>query len=297
MAGGEAPGERSADAILDASSPSPAEPPAAIVVEPSGRLSLRLGDLWRYRELVYFLFWRDVKVRYKQTVLGAAWAVLQPAATMIVFTVFFGRLAKISSDGIPYSLFAFSGLLPWQLFAFSLGESSNSLVSSKQLITKVYFPRLIIPISAVLVGLVDFGIASLFLGGLMIYNHVIPGAGIVVLPLLVLFAVFSALAVGLFLSALNVQYRDVRYTIPFLIQIWMFATPIVYPSSLIPAKWRLLYGLNPMAGVVEGFRWALFGTSTASGALILVSVATVALLFIAGLAYFNRMERYFADLV
>src|SRR5215831_6651135 len=273
------------------------EPPALVVVEPSGRLTLRLGDLWRYRELIYFLFWRDVKVRYKQTILGASWAIVQPVATMLVFTVFFGRLAKISSDGIPYSLFAFSGLLPWQLFAFSLGESSNSLVSNKQLITKVYFPRLIIPISSVLVGLVDFAVASTFLAGLMIYNHVIPGAGVVLLPLLVLFAVLTALAVGLFLSALNVQYRDVRYTIPFLIQIWMFATPIVYPSSLIPARWRLLYGLNPMAGVVEGFRWALFGTSPGSGALIIVSILTVTLLFLAGLAYFNRMERYFADLV
>ena len=274
----------------------PALPPATII-EASGALTLRLGDLWRYRELIYFLFWRDVKVRYKQTALGAAWAILQPLATMAVFTVFLGRLARVSSDGIPYALFAFSGLLPWQLFAFSLAESSSSLISNKQLITKVYFPRLIIPISAVLVGLVDFAVASLALIGLMAYYHVVPGLGIVIMPLLVLFAVFSALAVGLFLSALNVQYRDVRYTIPFLIQIWMFATPIVYPSSLVPERWRLLYGLNPMAGVVEGFRWALFGTAAGSGPLIAISVATVIALFLAGLAYFNRMERTFADLV
>jgi lipopolysaccharide transport system permease protein len=270
-------------------------PLPATVIEPRARISLRIKDLWDYRELLFFLFWRDVKVRYKQTVLGAAWAILQPVATMVIFTIFLGRLAKISSDGIPYSLFAFSGLLPWQLFAFSLTESSTSLVNNKQLITKVYFPRVIIPVSAVLVGLVDFLVASVVLVILMAYHGITPTAGIWVLPLLVLFAVFAALSVGLFLSALNVQYRDVRYTIPFLIQIWMFATPIVYPSTLIPEKWRLLYGLNPMAGVVEGFRWALFGTST-NGPLILVSVAVVVALFFVGLAYFKKMERYFADL-
>jgi lipopolysaccharide transport system permease protein len=272
------------------------EATTVVVVEPTSRLSLGLGDLWTYRELLYFLFWRDVKVRYKQTVLGAAWAILQPVATMIVFTVFLGRLAKISSDGVPYSLFAFSGLLPWQLFAYSLTESSASLVNSKQLITKVFFPRLIIPVAAVLAGLVDFAVASSILIVLMLYHHVVPTIGILVLPLLVAFTVFTALSVGLVLSALNVQYRDVRYTIPFLVQVWMFATPIVYPSSLVPEKWRFLYGLNPMAGVVEGFRWALFGTSGASG-LILVSVLSVVVLFLLGVVYFRKTERHFADLV
>jgi lipopolysaccharide transport system permease protein len=275
----------------------PETEPPVLVIEPSSRITLDLRDLWDYRGLLYFLFWRDVKVRYKQTVLGAAWAILQPVATMAIFTIFLGRLAKISSDGIPYSLFVFSGLLPWQLFSFALTESSSSLVNNKQLITKVFFPRVIIPVSAVLVGFVDFLVASGVLAVLMAYHHVVPTVGIVLLPLLMVFAVFAALSVGLILSALNVQYRDVRYTIPFLVQIWMFATPIVYPSSLIPARWRLLYGLNPMAGVVEGFRWALFGTSTGAGPLIAVSVATVVALFFVGLAYFKRMERYFADRV
>jgi lipopolysaccharide transport system permease protein len=272
------------------------EATAVVVLEPAARLSLGLRELWTYRELLYFLFWRDVKVRYKQTVLGGAWAIVQPLATMIVFTVFLGRLAKISSDGVPYSIFAYSGLLPWQLFAFALTESSNSLVNSKQLITKVYFPRLIIPISAVMVGLVDFAVASSILIVLMLYHHMVPTIGILVLPLLVAFTMLTALSVGLVMSALNVQYRDVRYTIPFLVQVWMFATPIVYPSSLVPEKWRFLYGLNPMAGVVEGFRWALFGTKSASG-LIVVSVLSVGVLFLLGVIYFRRTERQFADLV
>jgi lipopolysaccharide transport system permease protein len=272
------------------------EATTVVVVEPTRRLALGLGDLWTYRELLYFLFWRDVKVRYKQTVLGGAWAILQPVATMIVFTVFLGRLAKISSDGVPYSLFAYSGLLPWGLFASSLTESSASLVNSKQLITKVFFPRLIIPVASVLAGLVDFAVASSILVVLMLYHHVVPTIGILVVPLLVAFTVVTALSVGFFLSALNVQYRDVRYTIPFLVQAWMFATPIVYPSSLVPEKWRFLYGLNPMAGVVEGFRWALFGTRGASG-LILVSVVSVVALFLLGVVYFRKTERQFADLV
>src|SRR4051812_34050640 len=235
-------------------------PPLEVVIEPSQGMSLRLGDVWEYRELLYFLFWRDFKVRYKQTALGATWALLQPVATMAIFTIFLGRLAKISSDGIPYSLFVFSGLLPWQLFSFALNASAGSLVSNTHLLTKVYFPRLIIPISSVLVGLVDFVIALGILALLMAYHRVTPTWGLLVLPLLVVFAVTAALAVGLFLSALNVRYRDVKHTIPFLVQFWMFATPIVYPSSLVPERWRPLYGLNPMAGVVDGFRWALFGT-------------------------------------
>jgi lipopolysaccharide transport system permease protein len=272
-------------------------PTTVVVIEPTARIAFRLRDLWDYRELLYFLFWRDFKVRYKQTLLGGSWAILQPVATMIIFTVFLGRLAKVSSDGIPYSVFAFSGLLPWQLFSFSLTAASASLVGNTQLLTKVYFPRLVIPVSSVLVGLVDFAIASSVMVVLMAYHHIVPTVGILLLPVMVLFAVFAALAVGLILSALNVQYRDVRHTIPFLLQIWMFATPIVYPSSLVPPRWRLLYGLNPMVGVVDGFRWALFGRWTGSGAMVGVSVASTVALFIFGVGYFRRMERNFADLV
>jgi lipopolysaccharide transport system permease protein len=269
-----------------------------VVIEPTrGWVSLRFGDLWRYRELLYFLVWRDVKVRYKQTLLGAVWAILQPTATMIIFSIFMGKLAKIPSDSIPYPLFVFSGLLPWQLFSFALVDSSNSLVANKQLITKVFFPRLIVPTASIVTGLVDFGAASLVLIVLMIHYRVMPTTGLVFLPLLLLFALMAALAIGLWLSALNVQYRDVRYTIPFLTQLWLFATPIAYPSSLIPERWRYIYGLNPIAGVVEGFRWALFGTTPHLGPLMGVSVATVVLLLIGGLAYFRHMEKYFADLV
>jgi len=226
-----------------------------LVLQPSkGLVRLNLRDVWAYRELLYFLIWRDVKVRYKQTALGATWAILQPVMTMVVFSVFFGRLAKVPSDGIPYPVFAFAALLPWQLFAFALSESSNSLVGSQNLITKVYFPRLVIPISSVLAGLVDFSIAFAVLLGLMWFYGITPTAAIVFLPLFVAFAIVTALAVGLWLSSLNVKYRDVRYTIPFLTQFWMFATPVAYPSSLVPGKWHTLYGLNPMAGVVDAFR-------------------------------------------
>jgi lipopolysaccharide transport system permease protein len=268
-----------------------------IVIEPSRGVSLRLRDVWAFRELLYFLFWRDLKVRYKQTVLGGVWAILQPVATTVIFTVVLGRLARVSSDGIPYSLFALSGLLPWQLFSFALTASSQSLVSNTQLITKVYFPRLIIPISSVLVGLVDFMVASTTLAALMAYHHVIPTVGILILPLLVAFVMLTALAVGLVLSALNVQYRDVRHAVPFLIQIWMFATPVVYPSSLIPAKWRTLYGLNPMAGAIDAFRWALWGARPGTSQVIAASVGSVLVLFFLGLYYFRRVERNFADLV
>jgi lipopolysaccharide transport system permease protein len=272
--------------------------PETILIEPSrGWVALNLVDLWRYRGLLYFLVWRDVKVRYKQTLLGAAWAILQPTATMIIFTVFMGKLAKIPSDSIPYPLFAFSGLLPWQLFSFALVECSNSLVANKQLITKVYFPRLIVPTASILTGLVDFGAASLVLIGLMAHYGRMPTIGIVFLPLLLMFTLMAALAVGLWLAALNVQYRDVRYTIPFLTQLWLYSTPIAYPTSLVPERWRYLFGLNPMAGVVEGFRWALFGTTPHLGPMMAVSVATVVLLLVGGLAYFRHMEKYFADLV
>jgi lipopolysaccharide transport system permease protein len=269
-----------------------------LVLRPSkGLVRLNLGEVWAYRELLFFLIWRDVKVRYKQTALGAAWAVIQPVMTMVVFSVFFGRLAKVPSDGIPYPVFAFTALLPWQLFAFALGESSNSLVGSQNLITKVYFPRLVIPISSVLAGLVDFAIAFVVLLGLLWYYGITPTAAVVFLPLFIVFAITTALAVGLWLSSLNVKYRDVRYTIPFLTQLWMFATPVAYPSSLVPGKWHTLYGLNPMAGVVEAFRWALLGRTEGPGPLLAVSVIAVLALLIGGLMYFRKMETTFADLV
>ena len=262
-----------------------------------GWTSIGLKELWEYRELLYFLTWRDIKVRYKQTALGAAWAIIQPVFMMLVFSLFFGRLAKVPSDGIPYPIFTFCALLPWQLFAHALTESSNSLVANERLITKVYFPRLVVPISAVLGGLVDFAIAFVILLLMMFYYGIVPTATIVALPGFILLAIMTALGVGLWLSALNVQYRDVRYTINFLIQFWLFATPVAYPSSIVPEKWRALYGLNPMAGVVEGFRWALLGKSNPPGALLAVSVAVVILILIGGLYYFRRMEAQFADIV
>jgi lipopolysaccharide transport system permease protein len=271
---------------------------SVMVLEPSKRfVRLNLRDVWTYRELLYFLIWRDIKVRYKQTALGAAWAILQPVLTMVVFSVFFGRLAKVPSDGIPYPVFAFTALLPWQLFAYALSESSNSLVGSQNLITKVYFPRLVIPLSSVLAGLVDFAIGFTVLLGLMWYYGITPTAAIIFLPLFVAFAIATALAVGLWLSSLNVKYRDVRYTIPFLTQFWMFATPVAYPSSLVPREWHTLYGLNPMAGVVEAFRWAVLGRTEAPGPLLAASVVAVLGLLISGLAYFRTTETTFADLV
>jgi lipopolysaccharide transport system permease protein len=263
----------------------------------SGWTAIGFKELWDYRELLYFLTWRDVKVRYKQTALGAAWAVIQPLFMMIVFSLFFGHLAKVPSDNIPYPIFSFCGLLPWQLFAHSLTESSNSLVANERLITKVYFPRLVVPIAAVMGGLVDFGIAFVILLGMMAYYGMVPGSAILALPGLIFLAIMTALAVGLWLSALNVQYRDVRYTINFLIQIWLFATPVAYPSSVVPERWRPLYGLNPMAGVVEGFRWALLGKAGPPGPLLAVSIAVVIVLLIGGLYYFRRMEQLFADVV
>jgi lipopolysaccharide transport system permease protein len=273
-------------------------PPSILRIEPSrGWVSLHLDDLWDYRGLLYFLIWRDVKVRYKQTTLGVAWAVLQPLLTMAVFTIFFGRLAKIPSNGVPYPLFAFAGLLPWQLFAFSISEAAHSLVASQNLIKKVYFPRLVIPIGTVLAGLLDFAVGFVLLLAMMVYYRIPLTAGIFLLPVFLLLAISTALAVGIWLSALNVQFRDVRHTIGFLTQFWMFATPVAYPSSLIPEKWRALYGLNPMAGVVEGFRWALLGTKTSPGPMILISSLAVLILLTGGLIYFRRTERTFADVV
>lgn len=268
-----------------------------LIKPPQGWMSLGLSELWDYRELIYFLTWRDIKVRYKQTALGAAWAVIQPVFMMIVFSLFFGHLAKVPSDGIPYPVFTFCALLPWQLFAHALGESSNSLVANERLITKVYFPRLVVPISAVLGGLVDFAIAFVVLLAMMVYYRIVPTTAIVTLPLFIMLAVLTALGVGLWLSALNVKYRDVRYTINFLTQFWLFATPVAYSSSLIPGPWRAVYGLNPMAGVVEGFRWALLGKAEPPGPMLLVSTLAVLVILCGGLYYFRRMEQTFADVV
>jgi len=247
--------------------------------------------------LLWFLVWRDLKVRYKQTALGAAWAILQPFLAMVVFSVFLGRLANVPSDGIPYPLFAYCALLPWQLFAHVLTQSADSLVADKQLITKVYFPRLVIPISPVFSGLIDVAIAFIVLLPMMFYYGVFPTIAIVALPLFLLLAMATALAVGLWLSALNVEYRDVRYTVPFLTQLWLFATPIAYPSSLVPEKWQVLYGLNPMAGVVEGFRWALLGTQSSPTPTILASSLAALTILVTGAFYFRRMERTFADVI
>jgi lipopolysaccharide transport system permease protein len=256
-----------------------------------------LEELWEYRELIYFLTWRDVKVRYKQTVLGAAWAIIQPFFTMVVFSLFFGKLAKVPSDGMPYPLFAYTALVPWTFFANSLTQSSNSLVGNSNLLAKVYFPRLTIPISAVASGMLDFALAFTVLLGMMVYYGIPLTPQLCWLPFFLLLSVAAALGAGLWFSALNVQYRDVRYTVPFLIQFWMFATPIAYPSSLLSEPWRTIYGINPMVGVVEGFRWALLGAHDGPTLMIVVSsLATLAVL-VAGAFYFRRMEKTFADVV
>jgi lipopolysaccharide transport system permease protein len=269
----------------------------SIVIEASKKRRGWPEELWSYRELLYFLIWRDIKVRYRQTALGAAWAVLQPLLTMIVFSIFFGRLAGVPSEGFPYPIFTYAALLPWQLFSHALTQSGNSIVTNQQLITKIYFPRLIIPISSVLSGIVDFFIAFLVLVGLMIYYGIYPTVAIFALPLLVLFTIAVAFSAGFWLSALNVHYRDVRYAIPFLTQIWMFATPIAYPSSLLSGPWRQLYGLNPMVGLVEGFRWAILGRSGEITSSVFISLCVVILLLIGGICYFQRMEKTFADIV
>jgi lipopolysaccharide transport system permease protein len=267
-------------------------------IEPSKSwVSLELGELWKYRELLYFLVWRDIKVRYKQTVLGAAWAIIQPLFTMLVFSLFFGRLAKIPSDGIPYPLFTFAALVPWTFFANGLNQSSNSLVASANLLKKVYFPRLASPIATVLAGVVDFVLAFVVLLALMAFYGTTPTIHVLWTPLFLLLALVTSLGVGLWLAALNVKYRDVRYIVPFIIQVWMFSTPIVYPSSLLPGAWRTIYGLNPMVGVVEGFRWALLGSNNAPGLIIVLSSIAALLILVGGAFYFRHMEKSFADIV
>lgn len=268
-----------------------------IEISASSSFRLELRELWRFRELFYFLAWRDIKVRYKQTALGAAWAVLQPLLTMGLFSLLFGVFLKLPSGGAPYPLFVLSALLPWQLFAYALTHSSESLVADRNLITKVYFPRLVVPLSSVTAGLVDFGVSFLLLVGMLLLYRQPLTWRILALPAFVLLVLLTAMGVGLWFSALNVQYRDVRYTVPFLAQFWFYATPIAYSIEIIPPQWRALYSLNPMTGVVEGFRWALLGTDYSVGPLVLVSSAMVLLLFISGLVYFKRMEERFADVI
>ena len=258
---------------------------------------VNLAELWEYRELLYFFIWRDLKIRYKQTVIGVAWAVIQPLFTMIVFSIFFGRLAGLPSDGIPYPIFYYTALLPWTYFANALAQASNVIVAHQQVITKVYFARVLLPISAVLSGLADFAVASVILVGMMVVYGIVPTWKVLwVLPLLLL-AILTAMAVSLWLSALNALYRDVRYAVPFLLQFWMFASPVAYPASLVPEHWRWLYGLNPMAGVIEGFRWALAGAGPAPGPMLAASSAVVLIVLVTGFFYFQRMEHTVADVV
>jgi lipopolysaccharide transport system permease protein len=276
----------------------PETPEHFLRIQPShGWVSLQLKELWDYRELLYFLVWRDIKVRYKQTALGAGWAIIQPMFTMLVFSLFFGRLAKVPSDGIPYPIFSYAALVPWTFFAQGLSQSSDSLVGSSNLIKKIYFPRLAIPIGTVCAGMVDFALAFGVLIMMCMWYHMRLSVRILYLPAFVALALITALGVGLWLSAFNVKYRDVKYVVPFFTQVWMFATPIAYPSSLLSEKWRLVYGLNPMAGVVEAFRWALLGTKTAPGAMILISYVAAIAILIGGAYYFRRMEKTFADVV
>jgi lipopolysaccharide transport system permease protein len=281
---------------LDGPRPAPGLPVTRIERTP-GWIALNLGEVWKYRELLYFLTWRDIIVRYKQTALGASWAIIQPFLTMVVFSLFFGRLAAMPSDGIPYPIFSFAALVPWTFFVNGLTQSSNSLVGSANLIQKVYFPRLMIPAASVLGGVVDFVLAFVVLLGMMAYYGMAPSMNALWLPLFLLLALVTALGAGLWLSALNVRFRDVRYALPFIAQFWLFATPIAYPSSLLQEPWRTVYGLNPMVGVVEGVRWALLGTSTPPGPMIAVSAVTASALLVGGAYYFRRMERAFADIV
>jgi homopolymeric O-antigen transport system permease protein len=278
--------------------PLPAAPDTVVRIEPPRTaFELRLAELWRYRELLYFFVWRDVKIRYKQTVIGVAWVILQPLLTMLVFTLFFGRLAKLPSAGLPYPVFYFSALVPWIYFATALQATTNVVVENQRVITKVYFPRLVLPVSTVLSGLVDFSIGFLGLVAFLTSYRIHPGLAAVWLPLFILLAIATALGVGLWLAALNAVYRDVKYVTPFLIQFWMLASPVAYPSSLVPERWRWLYGLNPIAGVIDGFRWALTGHGQPPGPLLLASSLAVALVLLGGLFFFNRMETSIADRV
>lgn len=271
-------------------------PSKTIIAPKRGWVSIDFGELWRYKELLYFLTKRDIKVRYKQTILGGLWAVIQPLSTMIVFVVFFGRMAKIQSDGIPYPIFVYAGLLPWTYFTGALSASSNSLVENVNLITKIYFPRIIAPASAALAGLLDFAIAALILGVMMVYYQYIPGPEMLLLPFLIGMVFVCAVGVGLWLSALNVQYRDIRYVVPLLVQLWMFVSPVIYPISMVPKKYHLLVSINPMVGTIEALRASLLGHQPINWLLLGISAIIISFIFLSGIYYFRRMERVFADM-
>lgn len=269
-----------------------------VINRQKGWIPVNLKELWAFRELLFFLSWRDIKVKYKQTALGVAWAILQPFVTMIIFSILFGRFAKVPSDGIPYPIFVYAGLLPWNYFSSALSNSGNSIVASSNLITKVYFPRLIIPVSASLTGLLDFFIASLVLFGMMFFYHFTPDAsGIVLIPFLIFLIFLVAVGCGLWLSALNVEYRDFQYVIPFLVQIWMFVTPVIYPVTLFPEKYQWLLSLNPMGGIIGAFRSATLGHQSINWSLLIISAGVGVLIFITGLLYFRKVERSFADVI
>lgn len=296
-------GDTALKGLVDEGPDKPAGPERArpiyvkVIEPPSGWPSLNLRELWRYRDLLYMLVWRDVSANYRQSVIGFGWAIFKPVFSVAVFTLIFGRVAKLPSDGLPYSLFAFAGLLPWMYFSSCLAGSTNSIVSGSGLLTKVYFPRLILPLASVVSGLMDLGVQFVLLLALMLCLGVMPGLGLLLAPVWVGLCVFTALSVGLWLTAINVKYRDIGHLVPFLSQMWMWLTPIVYPSALVPERWRLVYGLNPMAGLVEGFRWSLLGTESPDWAMMAVSFTVVALLFVGGLFYFRRTEHTFADLI
>jgi lipopolysaccharide transport system permease protein len=276
----------------------PVEDLPSVVIEPErGWVSLNLKELWAFRDLLFFLSWRDISVRYKQTLLGVAWAIIQPFLSMIVFSVFFGRLAKVGSDGFPYPLFSYAALLPWQYFSSALSGAANSMVGNSAIVTKTYFPRMIVPLAAVITPLFDFMISFVFLLILMAFYQVAPTWNILWLPLFTLLAMVSALGIGLWLSAMNVQYRDIKYAMGFLIQLWMFASPVAYSTTVVPEEWRIVYGLNPMAGVISSFRWAILGANTGPDAMTFVSVGVSVLLLISGAYYFRRMEKSFADMI
>lgn len=277
--------------------PEHAEPLLTVIRPGADRSGTQLRRFWIYRELLFFLVWRDLKVRYKQTVLGIAWAILQPLATMVVFSIFFGHLAKVPSDGIPYPIFSYCALVPWSLFAFSMTESANSLIQNQYLITKVYFPRIIIPLAPVFTGLVDCMFAFILLIGMMLFYGVVPKITILLFPVFLLFAMVASFGVGVWLAALTVEYRDLRYTIPFLVQFWMFASPIAYSSSLVPGRWKILYALNPMTSVIEGFRWVLLGTAAPPLFPMLASGTVVAMLVVGGIMNFHRLESTLADVI
>jgi lipopolysaccharide transport system permease protein len=271
--------------------------PMVRIQQTSGWTSLKLKDIWEYRELLAIFVWRDLKVRYRQTVIGALWAIVQPLLTMVIFSIFFGRLAGVPSDNIPYPIFSYAALVPWTFFANSILLGSNSLIMHSEMIKKIYFPRLTMPLAAMLAGLVDFMLAFIILLGMMLYYGFMPTINIIWFPFFVLLAMMTSLGVSLWFSALNVQFRDVRYIVPFIMQAWLFATPVAYPSSLLSQPWHTLYGLNPMVGVVEGFRWALLGTNTAPGPVFFVSFLVAFLIFISGLYYFRKAEKIFADVI